>query len=152
MRTRSLRSIVRTWLRRWSLAAASASSRAAASSRERSTRSADSRFCSWLFSFCELTTMPLGRWVIRTAESVVFTLCPPGPDDRKTSIRRSFGSTLTSTSSASGSTRTPAADVWMRPWLSVTGTRCTRCTPPSNFSRDQMPSSVRDLTATATSL
>ena len=23
----------------------------------------------------------------------------------------------------------------MRPWLSVTGTRCTRCTPPSNFSR-----------------
>ena len=30
MRTRSLRSIVRTWLRRWSLATASASSRAAA--------------------------------------------------------------------------------------------------------------------------
>ena len=59
--------------------------------------------------------MPLGRWVIRTAESVVFTLCPPGPDDRKTSMRRSFGSTVTSTSSASGSTSTPAAEVWMRP-------------------------------------
>ncbi len=96
--------------------------------------------------------MPLGRWVMRTAESVVFTLCPPGPEDRKTSMRRSFGSTVTSTSSASGSTRTPAADVWMRPWLSVTGTRCTRCTPPSNFSRDQMPSSRARLTATATSL
>ena len=26
----------------------------------------------------------------------------------------------------------------MRPWLSVAGTRCTRCTPPSNFSRDQI--------------
>ena len=23
--------------------------------------------------------MPVGRWVIRTAESVVLTLCPPGP-------------------------------------------------------------------------
>ena len=42
---------------------------------------------------------------------------------------------MTSTSSASGITQTPAALVWMRPWLSVTGTRCTRCTPPSNFSR-----------------
>src|SRR3712207_8353588 len=40
-----------TLFRSWSLAAASASSRAAASSRERSTRSADSLFCSWLFSF-----------------------------------------------------------------------------------------------------
>ena len=42
---------------------------------------------------------------------------------------------VTSTSSASGITRTPAAEVWMRPWLSVTGTRWTRCTPPSYFSR-----------------
>ena len=78
--------------------------------------------------------------MIRTAESVVFTLCPPGPEERKTSMRSSFGSTVTSTSSASGSTRTPAAEVWMRPWLSVTGTRCTRCTPPSNFSRAHTPS------------
>ena len=29
---------------------------------------------------------------MRTAESVVLTLCPPGPDERKTSMRRSFGS------------------------------------------------------------
>ena len=28
----------------------------------------------------------------------------------------------------------------MRPCDSVTGTRCTRCTPPSNFSRAQTPS------------
>jgi hypothetical protein len=37
----------------------------------------------------------------------------------------------TSTSSASGSTATVAVDVWMRPWDSVSGTRCTRCVPPS---------------------
>ena len=58
----------------------------------------------------------------------------------------------TSTSSASGSTSTPAALVWMRPWDSVTGTRCTRCTPPSNFSwaYGVWPGSVvpRALTAT----
>jgi len=45
----------------------------------------------------------------------------------------------TSVSSTSGVTRTPAALVWMRPCDSVTGTRCTRCTPPSHFSRDQTP-------------
>ena len=39
----------------------------------------------------------------------------------------------TSTSSASGSTSTVADDVWMRPELSVTGTRWTRCGPPSNL-------------------
>ena len=55
-------------------------------------------------------------------------------------MRRSFGSISTSTSSASGRTRTPAAQVWMRPWDSVTGTRWTRCTPPSYFSRAQTPS------------
>ena len=43
---------------------------------------ADSLFWSWLFSFWQLATMPVGRWVIRTAESVVFTLCPPGPLER----------------------------------------------------------------------
>ena len=54
-------------------------------------------------------------------------------------MRRSFGSIWTSTSSASGSTRTPAALVWIRPCDSVAGTRCTRCTPPSYFSRRQTP-------------
>ena len=47
--------------------------------------------------------MPVGRWVIRTAESVVLTLCPPGPLLRKTSMRRSLSSMVTSTCSASGS-------------------------------------------------
>ena len=65
---------MRTWLRRASLASASASSCADASSRARRIRIACSRFCSWLFSFWQLTTMPVGTWVIRTAESVVLTL------------------------------------------------------------------------------
>ena len=92
-------------------------------------------FCSWLFSFWQLTTMPVGRWVIRTAESVVLTLWPPGPLERNTSMRRSFSSIVTSTCSASGITSTPAAVVCTRPCDSVTGTRWTRCTPPSNLSR-----------------
>ena len=51
----------------------------------------------------------------------MLTLWPPGPEERKTSIRRSFGSMLTSTGSASGITSTPAAEVWIRPCDSVTG-------------------------------
>ena len=58
---------------------------------------------------------------MRTALSVVLTLCPPGPDERNTSILRSCGSILTSTSSASGSTATVAAEVWIRPCVSVAG-------------------------------
>ena len=71
---------------------------------------------------------------MRTAESVVFTDWPPGPPERMTSIFRSLGSMCTSTSSASGITATVAVQVWMRPWASVAGTRCTRCTPDSYFS------------------
>ena len=44
-----------------------------------------------------------------------------------------------STSSASGSTATVAAEVWIRPLASVAGTRCTRCTPLSNFSAAKTP-------------
>ena len=47
-----------------------------------------------------------------------------------------------STSSTSGRTATVAAEVWMRPCASVAGTRCTRCTPLSNFSRPNTPSPV----------
>ena len=61
-------------LRRASLASASAASWAAASRRARRMRIACSLFWSWLFSFWQLTTMPVGRWVMRTAESVVLTL------------------------------------------------------------------------------
>ena len=40
------------------------------------------RFWIWLFSSCMATTMPVGEWVMRTAESVVFTDWPPGPVER----------------------------------------------------------------------
>ncbi|MNC96169.1 hypothetical protein D3C83_134640 [compost metagenome] len=33
-------------------------------------------------SFCDATTMLVGRWVMRTAESVLFTCCPPAPEAR----------------------------------------------------------------------
>ena len=89
--------------------------------------------------------MPVGRCVIRTAESVVLTLWPPGPDERYTSIFRSLGSMSTSTSSASGSTDTVAEDVCTRPLASVTGTRWTRCTPASCSSRVQASSPLHQV-------
>ena len=49
----------------------------------------------------------------------------------------------TSTSSASGSTVTVADEVWMRPWLSVTGTRWTRWGPPSKCMCGHTPSPLR---------
>ena len=58
-------------------------------------------------------------------ESVVLTLCPPGPLKRETSSRRSLGD-LDLHVVTSGSTATVTALVWMRPWISVAGTRCTR--------------------------
>ena len=50
-------------------------------------------------------------------------------------MSRSSGRISTSTSSASGMTATVAVEVWIRPCDSVTGTRCTRWTPDSCFSR-----------------
>ena len=70
--------------------------------------------------------MPVGRWVMRTAESVVLTCCPPAPDARIVSMRISPAGMSMSTSSASGKTATVAAEVWIRPPDSVSGTRWTR--------------------------
>ena len=67
------------WLRDWT---ADAFSRSIWRSRARSTRMALFLFFSWLFSSCMATTTPLGRWVMRTAESIELTDCPPGPDER----------------------------------------------------------------------
>ena len=79
--------------------------------------------------------MPVGRCVIRTAESVVLTLCPPGPDERKTSTRMSFsGISMWSVSSTTGSTSTPANEVWRRPWLSNGLIRTSRWVPCSTES------------------
>ncbi len=50
---------------------------------------------------------------MRTAESVVLTDCPPGPDERNTSTRMSPSGTSTSTaSSITGMTSTAAKLVW----------------------------------------
>ena len=73
---------------------------------------------------------------MRTAESVVLTPWPPGPDARLTSIRRSCSSSIArSASSASGSTTTVAVEVWIRPDDSVAGMRWTRCVPLSYLRR-----------------
>ena len=63
----------------------------------------------------------MGRWVIRTPLSVLFWCWPPGPPERMTSISRSSVRISISTSSGSGRTATVAAEVWMRPWVSVCG-------------------------------
>jgi hypothetical protein len=65
---------------------ASCSAMRRSSRRERSTPIALSLFLCCDFSSWQVTTSPLGRWVMRTAESVVFTDCPPG---RRTGRRRS---------------------------------------------------------------
>ena len=82
MRTFSERSPVPTCERRSAEISACWSAIAFSSRRARSTRIALSRFCSCDFSSCIETTIPLGLWVIRTAESVVLTDCPPGPEER----------------------------------------------------------------------
>ena len=71
-------------------------------------------------------------------------------------MRRSLSSISTSASVTSGITSTPAAEVCTRPCDSVTGTRWTRCTPPSNFSVpygiSSGPAGAGALTATVTDL
>ena len=82
----------RTWLRRLSERESASSWILMSRRRARSTRSACALFLCCDFSSWHMTTMPVGLCVIRTAESVVLTLCPPGPLERYTSISRSLGS------------------------------------------------------------
>src|SRR3954453_5252099 len=79
---RSERSPVPTWALRSAASSACWRSTSASYSRARRTRIALSRFCSWDFSSCIETTIPVGLWVMRTADSVGFTDCPPGPPRR----------------------------------------------------------------------
>ena len=75
--------------------------------------------------------MLVGRWVMRTAESAVLTPCPPGPEERKTSMRRSSSRISTSTSSTSGTTDTDAKLVCRRLEASNGEMRMSRWTPAS---------------------
>lgn len=88
----------------------------------------------WLRSVWQSTTRPEGVWYILTAESVVLTCWPPAPDDRRVSTFKSFSSIFISTSSKVGRIETADVEVWIRPALSVLGTRWTRWTPDSRFS------------------
>ena len=65
------------------------------------TRIATARFCCCDRSFWHWTTVPVGRCVIRTAESVLLTCWPPAPCARYVSMRRSFSSMSIATSSSS---------------------------------------------------
>jgi hypothetical protein len=49
----------------------------------------------WDFSCWHCTTMPVGRWVMRTALLVLLTCWPPAPLARNTSMRRSLSSMST---------------------------------------------------------
>ena len=82
MRIFSERSPLPTCALRSEAISACCSASSCSSSRARSTRIAFSRFWSWDFSSCIETTIPVGLWVMRTAESVVFTDWPPGPEER----------------------------------------------------------------------
>ena len=52
---------------------------------------ATSRLLCWLRPSWHCTTMPVGMWVSRTAESVLLMCWPPAPDARKVSVRTSLG-------------------------------------------------------------
>lgn len=53
-------------------------------------RMAFSRFLCWERSLWLRATSPVGRWVSRTALSVVLTCCPPAPCERMVSTFRSL--------------------------------------------------------------
>jgi hypothetical protein len=66
-------------------------------------RMAVERFLCWERSDWQCTAIPVGTWVMRMADSVLFTCCPPAPPERMVSMRRSFSSMSTVTvSSMSG--------------------------------------------------
>ena len=78
-----------------------------------------SLFCVCDRSFWLWATIPVGRWVSRTAESVLLTCWPPAPWLRNVSTRiSSQSSSISTSSSTSGSTSTRANVVWRRFWAS----------------------------------
>ena len=79
---RSERSPDPTWSLRDCACALACFSRSSASSRAFRSDSARERFLCCERSSWHSTTMPLGRWVMRIAESVLLTCCPPAPEER----------------------------------------------------------------------
>ncbi len=79
---RSERSPLPTMMRRASARSACWAACMASRRRARSTFMALALFLCWLFSSWQQTTVFVGRCVMRTALSVVFTLWPPLPLER----------------------------------------------------------------------
>src|SRR5690625_5649821 len=76
----------------------------------------------------------VGVCVIRTAESVVFTCCPPAPLARYVSIfKSSFLRSISTSSVISGSTSQETNEVWRRPDESKGEILTSRRTPFSAF-------------------
>ena len=72
---------------------------------------------------------------MRTAESVTFTCCPPAPEERYVSIRRSLGSMSGSSEcSSAGTASNDANAVWRRALASNGEMRMRRWTPFSPWS------------------
>ena len=93
---------------------------------------ATARFCICERSFWQAAVIFVGMCVIRTAESVTFTCCPPAEELRNVSIRRSFGSiSISSSSGRSGMTSSEANEVWRRFWASKGEILTSRWTPRS---------------------
>ena len=94
--------------------------------------------------------MPVGRCVMRTAESVLFTCWPPAPLERYVSMRRSDSSiSIGASSGRSGATTTCAKAVCRRCAESNGDRRTSRWTPRSALS---VPYAFSPLTATVVDL
>src|SRR5699024_7879558 len=93
-----------------------------------------SRFLVCERSDCQETIVFVGKWVMRTAESVVFTCCPPAPLERYVSIfKSSVLMSIYTSSSNSGDTSQETNDVCLLPEESKGEIRTNRCTPFSVF-------------------
>ena len=95
-----------------------------------------SRLACWLRRSGISTTTPLRHVGDADRRSVLLTCWPPAPEERNVSTLQvgRIDLDLVDLASSSAMIATVAAEVWMRPCDSVSGTRCTRWVPDSNFS------------------
>ena len=113
------------------------------------TPSAFCLFWSWDFSSCIATTRPIGTMGQPHGRVGRVDALTPGPVERWAIDLQVVRVDLDLHVARLNVTATVAVEVWMRPWDSVTGTRCTRCVPPSHLDTEYAPS---PLTAKVTSL
>ena len=93
-----------------------------------------SLFWNWDLSFWQVTTIPVGKCVMRIADDVLLMCWPPAPDDLYVSIRISFGSiSMSRSSSISGMTSQAEKDVWRFPFALNGDILTSLWTPCSDF-------------------